>query len=113
MKKIIIALLGIPTLLNAAAVNFNNLQVRIIPVIAVNNGGTNIGTDAGTTSYPKGGLNTMPTKDVGSEFEEVNPNNPSTKPFMAPAFSPPPQFAPAPAYVPPSNEKGTTLTPPR
>lgn len=104
MKRtlILIAAMGISTFLHAA---------KLWPVLAVQNGGRNFGTDAGTTTYPKGGLNTMPTKEVGNEENTVNPNAPATKPFMAPAFSPPPKFAPAPAFTPPASQGGTPNKP--
>ncbi|MBA2711434.1 MAG: hypothetical protein H0U57_12690 [Tatlockia sp.] len=111
MKKILFVVLCIPTLLNAAELNSGHLPIKVVPVIAINNGGTNVGTDAGTTTHPKGGLDTMPTKNVGSEYNKVNPHAPSTKPFMAPAFSPPPAFATDPAHTPPASQGGTTNTP--
>jgi hypothetical protein len=112
MKKIIltVAALGISNFLNAA-VNFDSVQGKAQHVIAVQNGSTNIGTDAGTSTFPNGGLNTTPTKEIGTDTYKVNPNAPATKPFMAPAFSPPPKFAPAPAFTPPGNQGGTTNTP--
>ncbi len=112
MNKIIltIAALGIPNFLNAA-ISFDTVQGKAQHVIAVQNGSKNVGTDAGTSTFPNAGLNTTPTKEIGTDTYKVNPYAPATKPFMAPAFSPPPKFAPAPAFTPPSNQGGTTNAP--
>ncbi len=109
MKKsmIIMAAIGIPTFINAAAV-YTNVQARTQLVIAIQDSGVSIGTDAGTTTYPNAGFNTMPTKDVGNENKTYNPDAPASKPFQAPAFSPPPPFATPPAYTPPSTQGGKT-----
>jgi hypothetical protein len=105
MKRIILAALtiSIPALLNAAATPWQgNAQL----VVAVQDNGINFGSDSGTTSSPNGGMNTMPTKDVGNESDAVNQDAPVAKPGQAPAFNPTPAFDTPPAYTPETDQSG-------
>lgn len=74
MKKSIltIALFGMAILANTSF------------AIAINNTSVQLGTDKGTSSFPMSGMNTTPTKMIGSDAHVVNPNAPFTKPEYAP-----------------------------
>jgi hypothetical protein len=115
MNKAILtsAAIGMSVFVNAAsAMALAAVQGKAQLVVAVqDNSGVNFGSDAATTSHPNAGMNTMPTKDVGTESNAVNPNAPASKPGQSPDFSPPPTFATPPAYTPPSTQNGTTNTP--
>lgn len=78
MKKmsLFVALFGFFGLINDGFSRFVPLQLAI----AVNDNSIMIGTDKATTSFPNAGMNTMPTKQVGTDSYVVNPNAPSTKP---------------------------------
>ncbi|KTD35748.1 hypothetical protein Lnau_0732 [Legionella nautarum] len=52
--------------------------------IAINNTSVLLGTDKGTSSFPMSGMNTTPTKMIGTDAYVVNPNAPFTKPEYAP-----------------------------
>ncbi|KTC87754.1 MULTISPECIES: hypothetical protein [Legionella] len=74
MKKYILALflLGMVILANTSY------------AIALNNTSVQIGTDRGTSSFPMSGMNTTPTKMIGTDAHVVNPDAPFTKPEYAP-----------------------------
>lgn len=82
--------------------SFDPIQSRIKPrlVIALNDNTSNVGTDAGTSSYPNaGGMDTVNTQDVGTGTETNTKDNP---PYgQAPAYSPAPPYTPARPYTPP------------
>lgn len=90
-------------LLSFSSLTFANLPpAKPHLVIAINNTGDMVGTDADTSSYPNSGLNTVPTKDIGTDQDskqtEVDRN------FRGPA----PAYPTAPAYAPPAR----SYTPP-
>lgn len=114
MRRIILAMaaMSIPALMHATTGSISQFQAKAQLVVAVQDSGVSFGTDAGTTTYPNAGMNTMPTKDVGTDSNAADPNAPASKPGQAPAFNQAPPYAPAPAYTPPANQSGTTNTPP-
>ncbi|CDZ77046.1 hypothetical protein BN59_01325 [Legionella massiliensis] len=112
MKRIILAIaaMTIPALMHATPDSTSLANVQL--AVAVQDSGVSFGTDAGTTTYPNAGMNTTPTKNIGTDSNAVDPNAPIAKPGQAPAFNPAPAFAPAPAYTPPASQNGTTNTNP-
>ena len=110
MKRIILIILAIslPSLGNAT----DSVQARAQLVVAVQDDSVSFGTDSGTTSSPNAGMDTMPTKQVGSEENTVNQDAPVAKPGQAPAFDPPPAFAKPPAFTPPASQNGNAETQP-
>ncbi|KTD25824.1 hypothetical protein Lmac_1595 [Legionella maceachernii] len=100
MKKftLLIALLGISVLMNGSFAGIAQIQEKLQLAIAINNPGGSVGTDKATTSFPNAGMNTTPTKQIGTDSYVINPNAPSTKPGYgagtvwptAPAYTPQP-----------------------
>ncbi len=98
MKKLslLIALLGIVTLVNANTVSAP-LPAKLQLAISLHDNSGQIGTDKGTTSFPNAGINSVNTQEVGTDATLVNPNDPFTQPGHGPAAG----WPPAPPYTPP------------
>ncbi|MFA5959261.1 MAG: hypothetical protein WC785_01935 [Tatlockia sp.] len=91
---------GVITLTHAhATLNLDPSKpiAKMIPVISVNNNTSDVGTDSSTTLIPNNGLNTVPTKDIGTDTDskqtEMERNfRGNAKPYpTAPAYAPPPR----------------------
>ncbi|WP_156875061.1 hypothetical protein [Legionella micdadei] len=106
MKKftLLIALFGVSILVNGSFAHVGQFQAKTQLAMAVQGSGAMVGTDKATTSFPNSGMNTMPTKQVGTDSYVVNPNAPSTKPgYGAGAVWPT-----APAYTPQPHQPATS-----
>ena len=105
MKKssLVLALFGMTLLINPNLIAGQFQEKPLELAMAINDTNVQVGTDKATTSFPTAGMNTTPTKMVGTDAHVVNPNAPTTKPGFgfgnvwptAPAYSPQPAPLPA------------------